>query len=89
MILGKKDRIGFRCFVKALFLMLKENEGIIVKDNDKTLKVVYKGRHEDGEMLMHVDTADGVPERYRHEGQFLWINDDKKLEEQEKTNESV
>jgi len=31
MILGKKDKLGMRAFVKALFLLLKDKEGIVVK----------------------------------------------------------
>ena len=49
MILGKKDKLGMRAFVKALFLLLKDKEGIVV-EVDKKLYVVHKGRHEDGEM---------------------------------------
>jgi len=78
MILGKKDKLGMKAFVKALFLLLKDKEGIVV-EVDKKLYVVHKGRHEDGEMLLQLGDLDdfNVDEIDRRESVMLWINKEK------------
>lgn len=77
MILGK-DKLGFKAFVKALFIMLKDKEGIVV-EVDKKLHVVHKGRAEDGEMTLMVGDIDdfNVAEIDRRESVMLWINKEK------------
>lgn len=78
MILGKKDKLGMRAFVKALFFLLKDKEGIVV-EVDKKLYVVHKGRHEDGEMLLQLGDIDdfNVEEIDKRESVMLWINKEK------------
>ena len=76
MILGKKDKLGFRIFVRALFLLLREKEGIVV-EVDKKLYIVHKGRADSGEMLLMVDdNLDdiGLEETAKRESVMLWFD---------------
>lgn len=72
MIFGK-DKLSFRCFLRALWIILRDKEGILV-EVDKKFYMVHKGRNENGEMLMNIDDNPGIDERFKHEGQMFWLD---------------
>lgn len=76
MIIGKKDKNAFRLFVRALFILLRDKEGVVI-ELDKKKYIVHKGRSEDGEMLLKIsDDLDGIKECDKHEGTMLWFDEE-------------
>lgn len=79
MIIGKADRFAFKIFTRALFVMFRDKEGLIV-EIDKKLYIVHKGRNKNEEMMLMISTVENfdIQEDYKREGQMMWLGKEEK-----------
>jgi hypothetical protein len=78
---SEEDKFGFKIFTKALFCLLKLDEGVVVED-DGELYVVHRFKDEEsGEELMGIQKDPSSPDGPLRAGMMVWLDLDKPPEE--------
>ena len=78
---SEEDKFGFRMFVKALFCLLKLDEGVIV-EHEGDLYAVHRFKDDEtGEELMGIQKDPESPDGQLCAGMRVWFDLDKPPEE--------